>query len=378
MEENKIRIGITQGDINGVGYEVILKTFSDPTMLELCTPIIYGSPKVAAYHRKALDVQTNFSIINTASEAGCNRLSVVNCTDDEVKVEFSKPDPEAGKAALGALERAIEDYREGLIDVIVTAPINKHTIQSEEFSFPGHTEYIEERLGNGNKSLMILMKNDFRVALVTTHIPVREIATTITKELIQEKLMIFHHCLKQGFRHRCSAYCGVLTQSPCRRRRIAGYGRAGSNHSCHERNGEKGILCYGPLCCRRLYGIGQLYAFRRNIGDVSRSGAGSVQGLGYGRRGVNYTAGLPVVRTSPAHGTAYDIAGKGLACEDSFRQAIYVAIDVFRNRQREKVARANPLRKQYYEKRTIVIQTEAGYSRRRLKTSDDERQRYNK
>ena len=169
MEDNKIRIGITQGDINGVGYEVILKTFSDPTMLELCTPIIYGSPKVAAYHRKALDIQANFSIVNSATEAGYNRLSVVNCTDDEVKVEFSKPDPEAGKAALGALERAIEEYREGLIDVIVTAPINKHTIQSEEFSFPGHTEYIEERLGNGDKSLMILMKNDFRVALVTTH-----------------------------------------------------------------------------------------------------------------------------------------------------------------------------------------------------------------
>ena len=251
MEDNKIRIGITQGDINGVGYEVILKTFSDPTMLELCTPIIYGSPKVAAYHRKALDVQTNFSIINTASEAGCNRLSVVNCTDDEVKVEFSKPDPEAGKAALGALERAIEDYREGLIDVIVTAPINKHTIQSEEFSFPGHTEYIEERLGNGNKSLMILMKNDFRVALVTTHIPVREIATTIS-------------------------------QSSCRRRRFAGYGRTGSDYPCHEGNGGKGDSLLRTLCCRRLYGIGQLYAFRRNIGDVPRPGAGSVQGVGYG------------------------------------------------------------------------------------------------
>ena len=268
MEDNKIRIGITQGDINGVGYEVILKTFSDPTMLELCTPIIYGSPKVAAYHRKALDVQTNFSIINTASEAGCNRLSVVNCTDDEVKVEFSKPDPEAGKAALGALERAIEDYREGLIDVIVTAPINKHTIQSEEFSFPGHTEYIEERLGNGNKSLMILMKNDFRVALVTTHIPVREIATTITKELIQEKLMIFHHCLKQDF--------GIGAP------RIAGYGRTGSDYPCHEGNGGKGDSLLRTLCCRRLYGIGQLYAFRRNIGDVPRPGAGSVQGVGYG------------------------------------------------------------------------------------------------
>ena len=199
MEENKIRIGITQGDINGVGYEVILKTFSDPTMLELCTPIIYGSPKVAAYHRKALDVQANFSIVNTASEAGYNRLSVVNCTDDEVKVEFSKPDPEAGKAALGALERAIEEYREGLIDVIVTAPINKHTIQSEEFSFPGHTEYIEERLGNGNKSLMILMKDDLRVALVTGHIPLSQVASSINVGDIVNKLRIFNQSLKQDF-----------------------------------------------------------------------------------------------------------------------------------------------------------------------------------
>ena len=155
MEDNKIRIGITQGDINGVGYEVILKTFSDPVMLELCTPIVYGSPKVAAYHRKALDLSTNFSIINQAAEAVQNRLSVLNCTDDEVKVEFSKPDADAGKAALGALERAIDDYREGLIDVIVTAPINKHTIHSEEFNFPGHTEYIEERLGNGAKACLL-------------------------------------------------------------------------------------------------------------------------------------------------------------------------------------------------------------------------------
>ena len=224
MEDNKIRIGITQGDINGVGYEVILKTFSDPTMLELCTPIIYGSPKVAAYHRKALDIQANFSIVNSATEAGYNRLSVVNCTDDEVKVEFSKPDPEAGKAALGALERAIEEYREGLIDVIVTAPINKHTIQSEEFSFPGHTEYIEERLGNGDKSLMILMKNDFRVALVTTH-------------------------------------CGAFSQSSCRRRWFVGNGRAGSDYPCHERNGRERNPLLRSLCGRRLYGFGQLYSF---------------------------------------------------------------------------------------------------------------------
>ena len=326
MEDNKIRIGITQGDINGVGYEVILKTFSDPTMLELCTPIIYGSPKVAAYHRKALDVQTNFSIINTASEAGYNRLSVVNCTDDEVKVEFSKPDPEAGKAALGALERAIEDYREGLIDVIVTAPINKHTIQSEEFSFPGHTEYIEERLGNGNKSLMILMKNDFRVALVTTHIPVREIATTITKELIQEKLMIFHHCLKQDFGIGAPRIA-VLSLNP---------------HA-----GDGGLL---GTEADGFMGSGNYTHFDGILAMYHDQGLAPFKALAMDD-GVNYTAGLPVVRTSPAHGTAYDIAGKGLASEDSFRQAVYVAIDVFRNRQREKVAHANPLRKQYYEKR---------------------------
>jgi len=150
MEDNgKIRVGITHGDINGVGYEVILKAFSDPTMFELCTPIVYGSPKVAAYHRKAMDLQTAFSIIATAEEAMDGRLNILSCTEDELKVELTKPTPEAGKAALDALEKALEDYREGLIDVLVTAPINKHTIQSETFHFPGHTEYIEERVGEG-------------------------------------------------------------------------------------------------------------------------------------------------------------------------------------------------------------------------------------
>ena len=140
MEENKkIRIGITHGDINGVGYEVILKAFSDPTMLELCTPIVYGSAKVATYHRKAMDIPTNFSIINSAKEVQNNRLNILNCTDDELKVELTKPTAEAGKSALEALERALNDYQEDLIDVLVTAPINKHTIQSETFHFPGHT-----------------------------------------------------------------------------------------------------------------------------------------------------------------------------------------------------------------------------------------------
>lgn len=350
MEDNKIRVGITQGDINGVGYEVILKTFSDPMMLELCTPIIYGSPKVAAYHRKALDLSVNFSIVNSASEAASNRLSVVNCTDDEVKVEFSKPDPEAGKAALGALEKAIEEYREGLIDVIVTAPINKHTIQSKEFSFPGHTEYIERKLGDGAKSLMILMKDDFRVALVTGHIPVSRIASTITKELIEEKLLIFNRSLKQDFGIGAPRIA-VLSLNP----HAGDEGLLGSEEQdiiipAIQEMSAKGIFCFGPYPADGFMGSNNFTRFDGVLAMYHDQGLAPFKALAMDE-GVNYTAGLPVVRTSPAHGTAYDIAGKGEALEDSFRQAVYVAIDVFRNRMREKAARATPLRKQYYEKR---------------------------
>ena len=165
MEERKIKVGITHGDINGVGYEVILKTFSDPAMLDLCTPIVYGSPKVAAYHRKAMDISTNFSIVNSASEAQDGRLSIVNCTEDELKVELSKPTLEGGRAALDALEKAMKEYHEGLFDVLVTAPLNRNVIQAESNPFPGHIEYIEKQVGKNRKALMMLVKGDFRIAL---------------------------------------------------------------------------------------------------------------------------------------------------------------------------------------------------------------------
>lgn len=350
MEDRKIRVGITQGDINGVGYEVILKTFSDPMMLELCKPIIYGSPKVATYHRKAMDLPANFSIVNSASEAVDNKLSVVNCTDDEVKVEFSKADPEAGKAALGALEKAIEEYKAGLIDVIVTAPINKHTIQSEEFTFPGHTEYIEQKLGEGQKALMILMKDDFRVALVTGHIPVGQIAAELTKDLIEEKLTIFNRSLKQDFGI-SAPRIAVLSLNP----HAGDGGLLGKEEEeiiipAIQEMTAKGVFCFGPFPSDGFMGSGNFQHFDGILAMYHDQGLAPFKALAMDE-GVNFTAGLPVVRTSPAHGTAYDIAGKGLASEDSFRQAIYVAIDVFRNRQHEKAARHNPLRKQYYEKR---------------------------
>ncbi len=349
-DNNKIRIGITQGDINGVGYEVILKTFSDPTMLELCTPIIYGSPKVAAYHRKNLGVSTNFSIINTAAEAPHNKLSVVNCTDDEIKVEIAKPTAEAGKAAFEALEKAVEEYKAGLIDIIVTAPINKHTIQSENFSFPGHTEYLEEKLGEGKKALMILMKDDFRVALVTGHIPVSEIAKSITKELIMEKLIIFNHSLKQDFSIG-QPRIAVLALNP----HAGDDGLIGKEEEeiiipAIKEMVEKGIQCFGPYPADGFMGSGNFVHFDGVLAMYHDQGLAPFKSIAMDQ-GVNYTAGLPVIRTSPAHGTAYDIAGQGLASEDSFRQAIYVAIDIFRNRRFEKGIRLNPLRKQYYEKR---------------------------
>ena len=351
METNrKVRVGITHGDINGVGYEVILKTFSDPAMLELCTPIVYGSPKVAAYHRKAMDIQTNFSIVNSAEDAQDNKLSILACTEDELKVELTKPTKEAGKAALDALERALQDYNEGLIDVLVTAPINKHTIQSESFHFPGHTEYIEERAGEGQKALMILLKDDFRVALVTGHIPIKDVASTITKELIMEKLSIFHHSLKQDFGID-SPRIAVFSLNP----------HAGDNGLIGVEEREviipaiqemtiKGILCFGPYSADGFMGSGNFCRFDGILAMYHDQGLAPFKALAMDE-GVNFTAGLPVVRTSPAHGTAYDIAGQGVAAESSFRQAIYTAIDVFRNRLVEEEIHARPLRKHYYERR---------------------------
>ena len=350
MENRKIRVGITHGDINGVGYEVILKTFSDPTMLELCTPVIYGSPKVAAYHRKAMEIPTNFSIVNTAEDAQDGRVNVVNCIEEELKVELSKPTPEAGKAALTALEKALADYRAGLFDVLVTAPINKHTIQSDTFHFPGHTEYIEERVGDGQKALMILLKGDFRVALVTGHVPVRDIPGMLTQELIMEKMEIFHQSLKKDFGID-NPRIAVFSLNP----HAGDHGLLGTEEEeiiipAMKEMIAKGVQCFGPYPADGFMGSGNYTHFDGILAMYHDQGLAPFKALAMDE-GVNFTAGLPIVRTSPAHGTAYDIAGKGVASEDSFRQAVYVAMDVFRNRAWEKEISARPLRKQYYEKR---------------------------
>lgn len=351
MGKNKIRVGITQGDVNGVGYEVILKTFMAPEMLELCTPIIYGSSKVAAYHRKALGLPNiTYASINTAEEADPDKLNIVNCTDEEVKVELSKPTRESGKAALDSLLKATEEWRNGLIDIIVTAPIDKHNIQSDEFNFTGHTEFFEEKLGDGHKSLMILAKDNLRVAIATNHLPIAKVPEAITAETLRQKLMTFDASLRNDFgisRPRIA----VLSLNP----------HAGDNGLIgNEENDtiipviedlkKTKLLCYGPYPADGFFGSGNYRHFDGVMAMYHDQGLAPFKILANGG-GVNFTAGLPVIRTSPAHGTAFDIAGKGEASEESFREAIYMAIDIYRYRASERAAHANPLRKQYHEKK---------------------------
>ena len=350
MEQNKIRIGITQGDVNGIGYEVILKTFEDPTIFDFCTPIVYGSPKIMTYHRKALELETSFTIINSAAEAVPGRLNVVNCNDDEVKVELGKPSHEAGKAAFDALERAMTEYKEGKYDVLITAPIHKQMIQSESFTFPGHTEYIEQSVGEGAKALMILANDTLRVALVTSHIPVAKIASSLTSELIQEKLTIFNASLKKDFGINAPRIA-VLALNP----HAGDGGVIGTEEEtiitpAIKAMREQGMLCFGPYPADGFMGNGTFSHFDGVLAMYHDQGLIPFKTLAM-ENGVNFTAGLPIIRTSPDHGTAFDIAGKNMASADSFRQALYMAIDIYRHRKSEAEATRNPLRKLYFEKR---------------------------
>ena len=350
MEERKIRVAITQGDTNGVGYEVILKVFSDPNILELCTPIIYGSPKIASYHRKALNLDVPYTIINHAEEARDGRVNLLACFDDEIKIEMGQPSQEAGAAALKALDRAMTDYRSELYDVLVTAPINKATIQSPDFHFPGHTEYIETSVGEGQKALMILMNETLRVALVTTHLPIKDIAKAITKEGIIEKATIFHKALKRDFRI-SSPRIAVLSLNP----HAGDNGLLGSEEKdiilpAIEELADKGIQAFGPFAADGFFGSGAYDHFDGVLAMYHDQGLAPFKTIAL-ESGVNYTAGLPIVRTSPDHGTAYDIAGKGVADENSMRQAIFTAIDVFRNRKFYDEPLQNPLPKLFHEKR---------------------------
>ncbi len=352
MDEQLIKVGVTHGDINGVGYEVILKTFEDTRITELCTPVIYGSSKVAAYHRKAMELPSvNFSIIASADEAGANRVNIINCIEDNTKVELRKSTAEAGRAAFQSLEAAVADLRRGAIDVLLTAPINKHNIQNETFHFPGHTEYLEQCFAESgqSKALMILLTDSLRVALVTGHVPVSRIAESITVPNIVSKLQIFNQSLKQDFGI-IKPRIAVLALNP----HAGDAGLIGKEEEeiirpAMEEAERKGILSFGPYPADGFFGSRMYEKFDGVLAMYHDQGLAPFKALAMDQ-GVNFTAGLPIVRTSPDHGTAYDIAGQNKASEVSFRQALYTALDIYRNRKRYQEATARPLRRQYYEK----------------------------
>lgn len=347
-----IKVGITQGDINGIGYEVILKTFSDVRIAELFTPVIYGSTKVAAYHRKALELPPiTFNLIQSAADAEPNKINVINTTQADIKVELGKSTQIAGEASLAALEMATADLADGLIDVLVTAPINKDNIQRDGFHFPGHTEYLEEKFAQEDQhSLMILADDILRVALVTGHIPIAKVSENITKEKIKETIHIFHESLMRDFDVE-NPRIAVLGLNP----HAGENGLLGSEEidtiipAIEEIQNKTDILCFGPYPADGFFGSGHFKDFDGIVAMYHDQGLAPFKTLAM-ENGVNFTAGLPIIRTSPAHGTAYSIAGQNLATEVSFRNAIYMAVDAFRNRKNYDEAHRNPLRKLYYEK----------------------------
>ena len=348
--EKLIRVGITQGDTNGIGYEVILKALQNQQMTELFTPVVYGSAKTASYHRKALELQpVSMNVIRNSADIKDGVNNLVEVANEDVKVELGVSSEIAGRAAFDALERAVTDLKQGYIDVLVTAPINKKSIQSEQFTFPGHTEYLEASIGDGDKALMILFSDKIRVALVTTHVPVSRIGEYITKEAVLDKLFAFNRSLKSDFgivRPRIA----VLSLNP----HAGDGGLLGKEEQeviapAIAEAVEKKVVAFGPYAADGFFGNEMYKHFDGVLAMYHDQGLAPFKTIAM-ESGVNFTAGLPYVRTSPDHGTGYDIAGKNEANEQSMREAIYAAIDIYRNRCNYAEMTQNPLRRMYFDK----------------------------
>ncbi len=350
MSENIIRVGITHGDINGIGYEVIIKALEDPTMLELITPVIYGSAKIWSYYRRGMGLPA--SSINTVASAADARpgvINMVNVVPEDTRVEPGQATAVAGQAARAALDAAVADIESGLIDVIVTAPINKSTVQSEEFHFPGHTEYLESALGHGSKALMVLCNERLRVALATTHLPISAVPSALSRELIEEKITQFAESLKADFGVHHPRIAVLALNPHCGDSGLLGNEEAEIITPAIAAAREKHIDAFGPYPADGFFGAAHYEKFDGVLAMYHDQGLAPLKALGMDS-GVNLTAGLPKVRTSPDHGTAYDIAGQGQADAQSMRCAIYTAVDAFRNRLRHSEATANPLPKLYVER----------------------------
>ena len=323
--DKKIRVGITHGDINGIGYEIILKTLSEPTICELCTPVLYGSSRIATFYRKMIDLENvPFNVINDANDIKSGYNNLIEVLDNDAKVEPGVESSAAGAAAFTSLERAIKDLKDGYIDVLVTAPINKHSIQSAEFNFPGHTEYLEASIGNGRKPLMILFNEFIKVALVTTHLPVSQISNAITKEAIIEKLTILNDTLKRDFGKE-QPRIAVLSLNP----------HAGDNGLIGKEEQEtiipaieeayaNKIICFGPYAADGFFGSGQYTHFDGVLAMYHDQGQIALKLVGF-QRCITVAGGQPYPIATCAHGTAFDKVGKASVTTDSFERAVRTA-----------------------------------------------------
>lgn len=343
VHKNTIRVGISHGDINGISYEVIMKTLLDSRILEMCTPIIYGSPKVAAYHRKALNIHNlSFNHIRSANEAHSKKINIINCIDDNARVELGKSTRDAGESSFMALDRACSDLKTKDIDVLITAPINKDNIQSDNFNFPGHTEFLAD-IFEAKDYAMLMVSETMKMGVVTTHMPLSKVAENLTKEAVLSKIRILSKSLQQDF----------TISKP----KIAVFGlnpHAGDNGLLGDEEKEfiipaieqakkEGIIALGPYPADGFF-AGDYRKFDAILAMYHDQGLIPFK-LASFERGVNYTAGLPVIRTSPAHGTAYSLAGEDVASPESFRQALYLALDIYKSREIYKEISKKPLRK---------------------------------
>jgi 4-hydroxythreonine-4-phosphate dehydrogenase len=341
-DDPHVRIGFTHGDINGIGYEIIIKSLIDNQIVDLITPIVFGISKVASYHRKTLGLKDfNFNLIRRVDTANPKRPNIYNIYDKEVKIDLGTLTEIAGQMAHLSLKAALGSLDHGEIDAIVTAPINKKNIQSKDFKFPGHTEFFADRY-DVHDYLMLMVSNELRIGVITGHIPVKEISAALNEDLVMRKIKIMHKSLRRDF----------AIQKP----KIALLGlnpHAGDNGLLGDEEQEilapvikqaqdENILVYGPYPADGFFGTSNFRQFDGILAIYHDQGMIPFKTLAF-ESGVNYTAGLPIIRTSPAHGTAFDIAGQDKADASSMRAAIYLACDIFRNRTSFDEMNANPL-----------------------------------
>ena len=329
-KKHKIKVGISVGDLSGIGIEIVLKTFEDSRMLDFCTPIIFASSKVVSHHKKVLEINTSIHGIDSLNKIIPQKVNLLNVWKEMVEVDLGTPTETSGKYALISLDKAVEALKNEEIDVLVTAPIDKNNIQSETFAFKGHTEYLEDKLEG--ESLMILTTDNLRVGLITGHIPLAEVADKISPELIKKKVDIMYASLVQDF-NISKPKIAVLGLNPhCGDQGVIGTEDDEIVKPTIEDIQKKGRLVYGPFAADSFFGNENYKSYDGILAMYHDQGLTPFKTLAFGK-GVNFTAGLNRIRTSPDHGTAFEIAGKGKAEYNSFKEAIFMAIKLFKDRE---------------------------------------------